>query len=80
MDSVERSLNQFTDQLKKLRQENDINEVDLKNLQQTFTQLDRELDQIPGISIEHQSTSFIDQILVKVLSGECMRKIRKYSE
>jgi hypothetical protein len=72
---IEINLTKLTDQLKQTRQENDFNEIDLKNLKQKLTQLEKELDKPSNISIQQDSTSLINKISVIVSSGKCVNSI-----
>jgi sugar lactone lactonase YvrE len=66
---IEINLNQLTNQLKEIRRENDFNEMDLNQLKEKLTKLEVELDQIPNISIQQHSTSFIKKISVVVIGS-----------
>ena len=63
---VEINLNKLTNQLRETRQENDFNEMDLKKLKKKLRELEAQLDQMPNVSIQEESTSFIRKISVVV--------------
>ena len=77
--SIEINLNQFTDRLKTICQEDDVNEVDLNNLQKTFTLLGEELNRSPNIVLRYDSTGYIREISVKVPSGKRRKNAWKNS-
>jgi hypothetical protein len=70
---IEVNLTKLTDQLRQTRKENDFNEMDLQQLKQKLIQLTEELDKPSNISVQRDSTSFINKITVVVLSSrECV--------
>jgi biopolymer transport protein ExbD len=72
---IEINLTKLTDQLRKTRQENDFNEIDLNHLKHKLTQLTKDLDNPPGISIQEDSKSFINKISIGIPSGKCINSI-----
>jgi hypothetical protein len=52
----------LAEQIKEMRHENELNEIDLNQLIQQLQKLQKELVQPPNASIKQQSTSFIDNI------------------
>ena len=72
---IEINLTKLTDQLRKTRQENDFNEIDIKHLQQKLTLLSEQLNNPSNLSIQQDSTSFINKISVVVSSGKCLNYI-----
>jgi predicted nuclease with TOPRIM domain len=70
---IEVNLIKLTDQLREIRQENDFNEIDLQQLKQSLSELTEELDQPSNVSIEHDSTTFVDRISVVISSRECVK-------
>jgi hypothetical protein len=66
---IEINLNKLTNQLRETRRENDFNEMDLNQLKEKLSKLEKELDQISNISIQQQSTSFIEKIFVVIGSS-----------
>jgi len=58
--------------LRQSREENDFNEIDLTQFKQKWTQLQKELDKPSNISIQQNSTSFINRISVVVSSGNVL--------
>ena len=67
---IEKKFKQFTEQLKDIRQENELNEIDLNHLKSKLIQLTQEFIKRPNISIEQDSSSsaFINKISVITLS------------
>lgn len=63
---IEVDLKELTDQLKQVRQEEDFNEIELKRLRKKLAELAEKLNNPANITIEHSSTSFINQISVVV--------------
>jgi uncharacterized Fe-S cluster-containing radical SAM superfamily protein len=72
---IEINLTKLTDELRKTRQENDFNEIDLNHLKQKLTQLTKELDNPSNVSIQQDSKSFINKISVVISSGKCVNYI-----
>jgi nitrate reductase NapAB chaperone NapD len=64
------NLSKLTDQMREIHQENDFNEIDLKNLKQKLTKLEKQLDQIPNVSIREDSETFIKKISIVISSGK----------
>ncbi len=69
---MEVDLTKLTNQLRETRQENDFNEIDLRQLKKKLTELTEELDKPRNISIEHGSTSLVNKITVVVSSRKCV--------
>jgi hypothetical protein len=65
-DEIEIKLNKLTNQLREIREENDFNEINLRQFQEELTQLTTELAKPPIISIRQDSSSFINNIYVDV--------------
>ncbi len=63
---LENKLNNIAKELKRIREENEFNEVDLERFRQKLNKLKEELDQPTNISIEQQSSAFINRILVMI--------------
>ena len=63
---IEEKLNHLAEQIKKTRDENEFNEIDLNDLTQKLQKLRKEFTQLPDITIEQQVTSTIDQISVRM--------------
>jgi chromosome segregation ATPase len=61
---IEMKLAELTSQLRETRQENDFNEIDLSQFQARLTQLSEEFDKPTNVSIQQDSTSFINTISV----------------
>jgi hypothetical protein len=72
INEIEVNLAKLTDQLRQTRKENDFNEIDLCQLKQKMTQLTEELDKLPYVSIQQDSASFINKIVVVVPSRKCI--------
>jgi hypothetical protein len=58
--------------MREIHRENDFNEIDLKNLKQKLTQLEKQLDQISNVSIQEDSEIFIKKISIVISSGKCI--------
>ena len=65
---IEVDLKQLTNELKNMRQENDFNEHNLRQMEQSLAKLAAKLDKPSNISIQQTSTSYISQISVVVSS------------
>jgi chromosome segregation ATPase len=61
---IENKLNGVARELKRIRQENEFNEMDLDQLKEKLTKLKEELDRPPNVSIEQESSTFINKIFV----------------
>ncbi len=61
---IENKLNNIARELKRIREENEFNEIDLKQFRENLNQLKEELNQPTNISIEQISTSFVSKIVV----------------
>ncbi len=55
---IENKLNNIAKELKRIREENEFNEIDLERFRQKLNKLKEELDQPTNISIEQQSSAF----------------------
>jgi phage regulator Rha-like protein len=75
IDQIEVNLVKLTDGLRQTRQENDFNEIDLRELKQKLTQLAEELDKPSNVSIQQNSASLINKISVVVSSRKCLNYI-----
>jgi DNA-binding PucR family transcriptional regulator len=64
--SVEIKLNELTNQLRQCRQEDDFNEINLRQFQEELKQLTKELSKPSNISIREDSTPFIKKLSVSV--------------
>ena len=64
-------MNTFNEQLKQIRQDNDFNEIILNQLKQKLKQLEEEFNKSSFISIQQDSSPFINKISVIISSGEC---------
>ncbi|CAF1037143.1 unnamed protein product [Rotaria sordida] len=71
---IEKQLSELTEQLKTIREENEFNETDLNRLKSKLTKLVEELSQLPNLSIQQGSTSFIKKISIVVSSGNRQEK------
>ena len=65
-------LDQLIDQIKVARGEHTSNQIDFDQIKEKLTQLEKDLVQVPTISIERDLSSFIKKISVTVSSGECV--------
>lgn len=61
---LEADLNQLTKHLKELRQEDDFNEINLRQVEESLAELKAKLDKPSNISLEHGSTAFIQNISI----------------
>jgi hypothetical protein len=64
MNQIEIRLIKLTEELKQIRQEDDFNEINLNQLNQKLQQLEEELDKPSNISIQQESSTFINKIFV----------------
>jgi hypothetical protein len=73
---IEINLNKLTDDIRQIRNGNDFNEIDLQQLKQKLTKLIEEFDKPLNISIQRNSSQFINKISVVVSSGKYLNYIR----
>jgi len=64
INQIEIRLIKLTEELKQIRQEDDFNEINLNQLNQKLQQLEEELDKPSNISIQQESSTFINKIFV----------------
>jgi chromosome segregation ATPase len=62
--NIENKLNEITKQIKQFTQENQFNEIDLEELKEKLRILKEEIDKPPNISIQQQSSTFINRIFL----------------
>ena len=67
---IERRLNNLAERIKEMRRENEFNEIDLKHLIEGLQKMQEEFLQPSNLSIERQSTLFIDNISDLISWGE----------
>ncbi|CAF0895433.1 unnamed protein product [Adineta steineri] len=67
---IETSLSKLSDQLRKIRQENDFNEIDLNQFNQKLKQLSDELNKPSSMSIQQEAVPLIHKISVILSSGK----------
>ena len=72
---MEIKLTKLTKQLKEIREEDEFNEIDLNEIKTKLTKLTKDFDQPPNISIQEDSSSFINKISVIVSSGKCVHML-----
>jgi DNA repair exonuclease SbcCD ATPase subunit len=64
---IEAKLTKLTDQIRKIRQENDFNEIDLKEFNKQLNQLQQQqIHESSNFSIQQSSTLFVNEISVVV--------------
>ncbi|CAF3394023.1 unnamed protein product [Rotaria socialis] len=61
---IEKELNQLSSRLRKMRYDEDFNEIHLNNLRMLLKELEKELDQPRNVSILEEPTSFINKISI----------------
>ena len=61
---LENQLNNLAKQMKDIRQEDQFNEIDLKQFQDKLDKLKDELDKPSNVSIEQKATGFINKIFI----------------
>jgi division protein CdvB (Snf7/Vps24/ESCRT-III family) len=66
MIKMENKLRELTDQLRRIRKENEFNEIDLEQCEEKLKRMSEELDQPVNISIEQEVTTFINKIIVSI--------------
>lgn len=69
---IEMKLNKLTKQLKEIREENDFNEINLRQFQEDLTRLSMEPIKIPVINIPQDSSSSTNNIQSKVSSKDIL--------
>ncbi|CAF2478367.1 unnamed protein product [Rotaria sp. Silwood2] len=65
---IEKELSQLTEQLKKIRQENEFNEIDLDRIKTKLTKLKEKLSQLPNIKLQQNSALLIKKLSTVVSS------------
>ncbi|CAF1251692.1 unnamed protein product [Adineta steineri] len=68
--ALEVKLTKLTDALKQIRQEDDVNEIDLNQFKEQLTNLREELNKPLSMSIEPESATLINKISVNISSGD----------
>jgi hypothetical protein len=63
---MEQRLNKLTGQFRQCREDDDVNEISLRQFQEELERLNKELTEPRNISIREDSTSFINKIYVDV--------------
>lgn len=63
---IEEKINNLDEQLRELRDENDFNEIDLNESKQKLKQIKEKFHILTNVSIQQQSTTFINQFLVNI--------------
>lgn len=71
-----KKLNRLAEQIKEMRHENEFNEIDVNELKSRIRKLQEELVRPANVSIEQQSTSFINSISVLTTSQQGTAIIR----
>jgi hypothetical protein len=72
---TEIQLRNFTEQLQKIREDDDFNEIVLSQLKKKLKELEEKLQKSSNISIQEDSSSFIKRISVVIYSRKCFRNI-----
>ena len=67
---LELKLSKLTEELRQKRQENDFNEISLRNFHEELNQLTKELAESLTISIGEESTSFLSKLYVDTSGKE----------
>jgi hypothetical protein len=72
---IENKLNDLAGKIKQTRHDNEFNEIDLDQIKEKLNKLKEELDKPSNVSIEQESSSFINKILVIIPFGKCNNHI-----
>jgi hypothetical protein len=75
IDKVETKLANLTENLKQTRQENDINEIILNELEEQLIRLKKELVKPPDVSIQYDSSPFVTKIAVVIAARKFLTHI-----
>ena len=75
INKIEVKLAHLTEQLRRTRDENDVNEVVLNVFRQNLRKLEEEHIKLPNVTIQEDSSSFIKKISVAISSGMCIDRI-----
>ena len=67
---IENKLTKLTEELKRIRKDDEFNEIDLNQIQGKLRRLRDELNQPRNIKIQEETASFISKILVVATSGK----------
>jgi hypothetical protein len=79
VEKVETKLANLTENLKQTRQENDINEIILNELEEQLIRLKKELVEPPDVSIQYDSSPFVTKIAVVIGTRKFLTHIFKLS-
>ena len=66
LQNMEKKSKDLAQRINQIIEENEFNEIDLRNLKEKLEGLEGELDQPPNVSIEEESTEFIDYIHLRL--------------
>ena len=66
LQNIEEKSKDLAQRINQIIEENEFNDIDLKNLKEKLEGLEGELDQPPNVSIEEESTEFIDYIHLRL--------------
>jgi tRNA uridine 5-carbamoylmethylation protein Kti12 len=75
MNEIEIELTKLTEELKQIREENDFNEIDLNKFEPELKKLEEQLNNPSNISIQQDSSAFINKISVIIHAGKCIHRI-----
>ncbi|CAF2866850.1 unnamed protein product, partial [Rotaria sp. Silwood2] len=74
---MEDRLSQLTEELKKIQQENEFNEINIDRIKTQLTKLTGELSELPNVRIQKENTLFIEKFSV-VVSPETHQEKKLY--
>lgn len=76
MIEIETKLNGVAQEIKQTREDNNFNEIRIKQLEKELAKLNEELQTPPSISIEEEHTSFINKIYINVPFEKGILRVR----
>jgi chromosome segregation ATPase len=68
INQTETNLANLTDEMRKIRKENDFNEIDLNQLKNKLTELAEEVNKPANVSVQQETTALINKIRIVVSS------------
>ena len=72
---IESKLAKLTEELKRIRKDDEFNEIDLNQIQKKLRSIGNELNQPRNIKIQEETTSFISKLSVVTTSGKWINSI-----
>ena len=77
---MENKLVELTKELKQIREDGEVSEIDLDHLKAKLKILRDEVDQPQNIKVQEESTSFVSKISIVPAHGKCSNSVLSYNE